>query len=300
MKTKWAVFIVGSTGVGKTGVAIELAESIGTEILSADSRQVYRELSIGTAVPSARQMARVRHHLVQHRSVREYYNAFLFEQEALRIMGNLFRKHRVLVVAGGSGLYVQAICSGIDDIPSVDPEVRRYLLDRLEGEGIESLRFELKKLDPESYEKIDLKNPKRVLKALEVCITSGKPYSAFLTHEKKKRNFRSLKIGLNLQREALYERIDRRVDEMMEQGLLDEVRSCTGYRHLNALNTVGYKELFDYLDDRYSLEEAVRLIKRNTRHYARRQLSWFKRDPDIRWFRPDEVPGIISYVKETT
>jgi tRNA dimethylallyltransferase len=297
MNSKTAVFIVGPTGVGKTGVAVEVALALGTEIVSADSRQVYRELSIGTAVPSGEQLDRVRHHLLQHRSVKEYYNASMFEQEALEILERVFEKHDTVVVCGGSGLYIQAICQGIDDIPSVDPEVRRMLLERMRREGPESLRFELKKLDPVSYRNIDLRNPMRILKALEVSLTSGRPYSGFLTREKKERGFRTLKVGLNVEREILYEWIDLRVDEMMERGLLEEVRNCLEYRHLNALNTVGYKELFDHLDGLASLGEAVQSIKRNSRRYARRQLTWFNRDPQITWFRPDQTGEIIKFVK---
>jgi tRNA dimethylallyltransferase len=300
MTIKNAVFIVGPTGVGKTAVAIEVAESLNTEIISADSRQIYSELNIGTAVPDPAQMKRVRHHLLRHRSVIDYYNAGLYEQEALQVMENLFHEHAALVIAGGSGLYIQAICQGIDDIPAVDPEIRKALIDRIEGEGIESLRFELKKLDPTSYESIDLKNPKRILKALEISMTTGKPYSDFLTSEKKSRDFNILKIGLNMDRELLYERINQRVEEMMANGLLEEVESCLEFRDLNALNTVGYKELFDYLDGKHSLEEAILLIKRNTRHYARRQLTWFRKDPDVNWFSPLQLPEIIRFVKDAT
>ena len=300
MKINTAVFIVGPTGVGKTGMAIRVAESLHTEIISADSRQVYKELSIGTAVPPAEQLNRVRHHLLQHHSVRDYYNASMFEQEALQTLQSLFRKYDAVVLAGGSGLYIQAICQGIDDIPAIDPAVRETLLVRMEEEGIESLRFELKKLDPVSYGSIDLKNPKRILKALEVSITTGKPYSMFLTRDKKERDFRTLKVGLNLDRDILYERIDSRVDSMMGNGLLEEAVSCVEFRGLNALNTVGYRELFGYLDGKHSLEEAVRLIKRNSRRYARRQLTWFNRDPEITWFRPDQAEEIISFVRDAT
>lgn len=298
MYKKLTVFIVGPTAVGKTDVAIEVAGSLNTEIISADSRQVYRELGIGTAVPTPDQLGRVKHHLLQHHSVTEYYSAALFEEESLLLLNKLFEKHNTVVLTGGSGLYIQAICEGIDDIPRVDAEIRKTLIERLENEGLESLRFELRKLDPVSYDRIDLKNPKRILKALEVSLSSGKPYSEFLTREKKKRDFRVIKIGLRLDRKVLYERINRRVDKMMENGLLEEVRKNIKYRDTNALNTVGYKELFDYLDGKHSLEEAVRLIKRNSRHYARRQLSWFNRDPEIKWFSPDQVSEIINFIPD--
>lgn len=300
MTIKKAVFLVGPTGVGKTGLSIRVAESLGTEIISADSRQVYRELSIGTAVPSEEDLKRVKHHLLRHRSVSEYYNASMFEEEAIRILDKLFKKYNTVVITGGSGLYIRAICQGIDEIPPADPLVREKLQERLQREGLESLRFELRKLDPRSYESIDLKNPKRVLKAVEVCLSSGKTYSSFLTSRKKERNFSTVKIGLNLDRDDLYERINRRVDEMIEGGLLEEVRKCLKYRHLNALNTVGYKELFETLDGRSTLEEAVRLIKRNSRRYARRQLTWFNSDEEIRWFRPDQYDEIMTFIEQET
>jgi tRNA dimethylallyltransferase len=298
MSINTAVLIVGPTGVGKTGVAIRLAESLGTEIVSADSRQVYRELTIGTAVPEEEQRKRVRHHLLQHRSVTEDYNASMFEEEALQALSDLFEKYGKAVVCGGSGLYIRAICQGIDDIPAVDPEVRRTLLQRMKEEGPESLRFELKKLDPVSYRNIDLRNPMRILKALEISLSTGRPYSGFLTRGKKKRDFQSLKIGLNIERNVLYNRINYRVDEMIEKGLLEEVRTCMEYCHLNALNTVGYRELFDHLDGNTSLPEAVDLIKRNSRRYARRQLTWFNRDQDIHWFEPGQVDEIIKFAMD--
>ncbi len=297
MKNKYAIFIIGPTGVGKTAIAVRVAEALGTEIISADSRQVYKELSIGTAVPGTEHLSRVRHHLVHHRSVKEDYNASMFEVEAMQIMEKLFREHDTVVIAGGSGLYIKALITGIDNVPGVDPEIRRRLLVRLYDEGLESLRFELKKLDPDSWASIDLKNPARILKALEISLTTGKPYSSFLTRKSKQRDFTNLKIGLNLDRSALYARIEQRVDDMMEDGLLDEVRSCLPYRDRNALNTVGYKEIFDYLDGRISLDEAVHLIKRNSRRYARRQLTWFNRDDEITWFSPDQFDGIMDHIR---
>lgn len=297
MKNKYAIFIVGPTGVGKTSMAVEVAEALGTQIISADSKQVYKELSIGTAAPGREQLSRVRHHFIHDRSVQEDYNASMFEMEALGIMDKLFREVDVVVIAGGSGLYIKALMTGIDDVPAVDPEIRRNLLGRLYDEGLESLRFELKKLDPESWESIDLKNPARILKALEISLSSGKPYSSFITRKSKPRNFATLKIGLNMDRAMLYAGIDRRVDEMMKHGLLDEVRSCFPYRYRNALNTVGYKELFDYLEGRINLDEAVRLIKRNSRRYARRQLTWFKRDEEINWFSPDQFEEIMDHIR---
>ncbi len=297
MKNKYAIFLVGPTGVGKTAMAVRVAGALGTEIISADSRQAYKELNIGTAVPGTEHLSRVRHHLLHHRSVQDNYNASMFEAEALQIMEKLFREHDTVVIAGGSGLYIQALIVGIDDVPGVDPEIRKKLLKRLYDEGLESLRFELKKLDPASWASIDLKNPARILKALEISLTTGKPYSSFLTRKSKHRDFCSLKIGLNMDRALLYARIDERVEDMMEDGLLDEVRSCLAYRDLNALNTVGYKELFDYLDGRISLDVAVRLIKRNSRRYARRQLTWFNRDDEIAWFGPDQFEEIMDHIR---
>jgi len=300
MNKKQAVFIVGPTGVGKTDVAGRVAKSLDTEIISADSRQVYKELGIGTAVPGKEILKEVKHHLLQHRSITEYYSAAMFEEEALSTLNILFQKFEAVLLTGGSGLYIQAVCEGIDDLPKVDVDLRNTLIERLEKEGLENLRFELKKLDPVSYQNIDLKNPKRILKALEVCLSSGKPYSGFLTRQKKERDFGIVKIGLNMDRDSLYERINQRVDDMMQEGLLDEVRNNIQHRDKNALNTVGYKELFDFLDGKHSLEEAVRLIKRNSRHYARRQLTWFNRDPEINWYRPDQVDEIIKFATNVT
>ncbi len=298
MKNKYAIFLVGPTGVGKTAMAVRVAEALATEIISADSRQVYKELSIGTAVPGTEYLNRVRHHLLHHHSVQEYYNASMFEVEAMQVMEKLFEEHDTVVIAGGSGLYIQALIEGIDDVPGADPGIRRKLLRRLDDEGLESLRFELKKLDPVSWASIDLRNPARILKALEISLTTGKPYSSFLTRKSKQRDFITLKIGLNMDRSELYARIEQRVEDMMEAGLLDEARSCLVWRDLNALKTVGYKELFDYLDGRISLEEAIRLIKRNSRRYARRQLTWFNRDEKIAWFKPDQFGEILEHIQQ--
>ncbi|KPL14557.1 MAG: tRNA dimethylallyltransferase [Bacteroides sp. SM23_62] len=298
MKNKYAIFIVGPTGVGKTAMAVRVAEALGTEIISADSRQVYKELKIGTAVPGKEYLSRVRHHLLQHRSIQDDYNASMFEAEALQVLEKLFKDHDAVVITGGSGLYIQALIAGIDDVPGADPDIRGELLRRMEVEGLESLRFELKKLDPAAWASIDLKNPKRILKALEISLTTGRPYSSFLTRKSKHRDFSVLRIGLNVDRAVLYARIDRRVEDMMAAGLLDEVRGCLAFRGLNALNTVGYKELFDYLDGRISLDGAIHLIKRNSRRYARRQLTWFNQDDKIAWFRPDQFDDIMDHIRQ--
>jgi len=297
MRNKHAIFIVGPTAVGKTDIALRVAEELFTGILSADSRQMYRELRIGTAAPNRQELERVPHYLLQHRSVSDYYNASMYETEALGVLEKVFTERDTLVIAGGSGLYIKAISEGIDDIPTVDPKIRGQLQQKLNDEGLESLRFELRKLDPVSYKTLDLKNPNRILKALEISIMTGKPYSTFLGQVRKKRNFRILKIGLNLDRDVLYERINQRVDAMMEAGLLEEVRGLLPMRAENALKTVGYKELFDYLDGNNSLEEAITLIKRNTRHYARRQLTWFRRDKEIQWFNPLQFEEIMLYIR---
>lgn len=291
------VVILGPTGIGKTRTAIELAKKFRTEILSADSRQFYRELKIGTASPTPQELSEARHHFTGHISVKDYYNASMYEVEALELLEELFDKMNPVILTGGSGLYIDSLCNGIDDLPHVDQEVRKKLQAAFIEKGLSFLREELLRLDPMHYEKVDLNNPKRILKALEVCHITGKPYSSFLTQPKKERGFRILKIGLNMDREELYQRINQRVDKMMEEGLEEEARSLYGFRNLNSLNTVGYKELFDHFDVIISREKAVELIKRNTRHYAKRQLTWFARDKEIHWFHPTEMESIITLVQ---
>ena len=298
MRNKFAIIIAGPTAVGKTQEAVRVARALHTEIISADSRQVYRELGIGTAVPDNSERKKIKHHLLQHRSVWDYYNASMFETEALEALEKIFRNSDTAVIAGGSGLYLRALCDGIDEIPAVDPEIRIQLQERMKNEGLESLRFDLKKLDPDSYAAMDLKNPNRILKALEICMTTGKPYSSYLNHGKKERDFHILKIGLNMNRGTLYERIDKRVDVMIQKGLLEEAKACIPYRERNALKTVGYKELFDHLDGKTDLKEAVRLIKRNSRRFARRQITWFNADPEFRWFEPGQTEEILGYIRE--
>ena len=292
--TNKLIVITGPTATGKTGVAIEVAKALNTEIISCDSRQMYREMRIGTAVPAAEELSAVPHHLIGNLSIHDYYNVSMFEQECLQLLNKLFMKHQTVVVTGGSGLYIDALCNGIDDFPAVDPEIRKTVADRFESEGIEYLRRQLKILDPEYYAKVDLRNHKRIMKAIEVSLQTGKPYSSFLTAQERKRPFGIEKIVLNRPREELFDRINRRTTRMMEEGLLQEAEALYPYRHLNALNTVGYKELFAYMDGQYDLDAAAELIRRNTRRYAKRQLTWFARDKDMIWMHPEELE--ISYL----
>ncbi len=291
------VIICGPTASGKTALAIEVARHFGTEIISADSRQIYREMRIGTAVPSPEELAAVKHHFIRTKSIFDYYNAFMYETEVLALLEDLFRRMNPVVMAGGSGMYIDAVCHGIDDIPTVDPAVRQQMLVFYEQEGLEGLRRRLREVDPEYYGQVDLNNPKRLLKALEISVQSGRPYSSFLTRTRKERPFRTLKVGLDLPRQELYDRINRRVLQMVEEGLTEEARRLLPHRHTNALNTVGYKEIFDHLDGKITLDEAIERIRANTRKYARKQLTWFRRDPEIRWFRPEEKEKVIEWIK---
>ena len=296
IKTKSLIVILGPTGVGKTRTAIEVARKLKTEIISCDSRQIYREIRIGTAVPTDSELAEVKHHLIQSRSIYEYYNASMFEFEALDLLDKLYRKQKNVLMVGGSGLYINAVCYGIDDLPTIDPALRKELAEKYENEGIESIRKQLKLLDPEYYSMVDLKNHKRILKAIEVTIMTGKPYSSFLKHQKKERPFNIIKIGLSMERDELYKSINERVDKMIENGLLKEAKKYYKDRNLNSLNTVGYKELFDHLAGKITLENAIELIKRNTKNYARKQITWFRKDREIKWFNPDEINKIINFI----
>ena len=296
MENKYLIVILGPTGVGKTKVAVEVAKKLNTEIISCDSRQIYKELKIGTAVPSEKELAEIKHHFIQTKSIHDYYNASMFEFEVLELLDKLFIKCDHVLMAGGSGLYINTVCDGIDDLPAVDPDLRKELIEKYDNEGIEGLRKQLKLLDPEYYAIVDLKNHKRILKAIEVSLATGKPYSSFLKHRKKERPFSILKIGLSIEREELYSRINKRVDKMVEEGLLDEAKKYHKDKHLNSLNTVGYKELFDYLDNNTTLDKAIELIKRNSRNYARKQLTWFRKDKDIKWFNPEDIGQIIVFI----
>jgi tRNA dimethylallyltransferase len=292
------IVLLGPTGVGKTDLSIEVARYFGSEIISCDSRQFYREMQIGTAVPSGEQLKKIPHHFIQFLSVKDYYSSSLFERDVLNLLPSLFQKTSSVIMTGGSGLYIDAVCNGIDSIPDVDPAIRKKYIKKYREEGIESLRIDLKVLDPYHYNIVDLKNYKRIIRALEICETTGYPYSTFMKNEKAGRDFNIIKIGLDIDRKDLYERINTRVDKMIESGLEDEVKSLIDLKDYNALNTVGYKEFFDFFEKKTSFEETVSLIKRNTRRYAKRQLTWWARDKGIMWFRPYEKEEVIAYISD--
>ena len=292
---KSLLILLGPTGVGKTDISIDLASYYQTEIISCDSRQIYKEMNIGTAVPDLQILESVPHHFVGSHSIHDYYNASKFEVEVLQKLEMLFQKNEVVLMTGGSMLYIDALCKGIDDLPEVDEEIRRSLMQRMETEGIESLRNELRFYDPVYYDEVDLRNPKRILHALEICLMTGSPYSSFRTNQHRERPFNIIKIGINRDRDILYNRINQRVDQMFEMGLEQEARSLYPFRHLNSLNTVGYRELFDCFDGKMSVEEAKEKIKANSRKYARKQLTWFRRDTEIQWFTPEMKDEIISF-----
>jgi len=293
-KKKSVVILLGPTGIGKTQTGIAIAKQFGCAIISADSRQIYKEIPIGTAAPTKEEQQIIPHYLVGSCSIFDYYNAYQFEQDALAITNRLFDKNDLVLMVGGSMMYIDAFCNGIDDLPTVDPIIRENLMEKYKYEGLESIRRQLKMLDPVFYGQIDLKNPKRIIHAVEICLMTGKPYSSLRTKPKKERNFNIIKIGLEIERKILYNRINQRVLRMMELGLEDEAHSFFEHKHLNALNTVGYKELFDYFEGKHNKDKAIELIQRNSRHYAKKQLSWFKRDKEIKWFHPDEVGEIIA------
>lgn len=294
---KTLIVITGPTAVGKTACCLHIARHFGIPIINADSRQMYRDLKIGTAAPTEAQLQEVRHYFVGTLALDEYYSASMFEEQVLKLLDELFQTSDYALMSGGSMMYIDAVCNGIDDIPTIDDKTRTLMKQRLNDEGLERLCEELRQLDPEHYAIVDKKNPRRVVHALEICHMTGQTYTSFRTNRKKKRPFRIVKIGLNLPREILYERINQRVDAMMQQGLLGEVERNACNRALNALNTVGYKELFNYLDGTWTLDEAVERIKGNTRRYARKQLTWFKKDETMRWFSPNDEKEIINYIE---
>ncbi|MBQ8501180.1 MAG: tRNA (adenosine(37)-N6)-dimethylallyltransferase MiaA [Bacteroides sp.] len=290
--------LIGPTGVGKTELSLRLAEHFDTCILSADSRQLYADLKIGTAAPTPDQLQRVEHHFVGTLALTDYYSAAQYELEAIHKLEELFTTRDTILLTGGSMMYVDAVCKGIDDIPTVDSETRQLVMKRYEEEGLEQLCAELRLLDPEYYRIVDLKNPKRVMHALEICYMTGKTYTSFRTRKKKERPFQIIKIGLTRDREELYERINRRVLQMIDDGLIEEVRRVQPYRHLNSLNTVGYKEIFQYLDGEWTLDFAIEKIQQNSRIYSRKQMTWFKRDEEICWFHPSEENEILNYIHQ--
>lgn len=292
------ITLLGPTGVGKTELSLKVAERLGSPIISSDSRQLYRELPIGTAAPTPEQQARVKHYFVGTLGLTDYYSASQFETDVLALLTQLHATVPNVVMSGGSMMYIDAVCKGIDDIPTVTPEIREAIYQQFAQEGLAPILEELKAADPKHYEEVDRQNYKRVIHAVEICRMTGKPYSSFRTHTIKNRPFRIIKIGLTRDREELYDRINRRVDQMMEEGLLEEARRVYPYRALNALNTVGYKELFNYLSGEWTLDVAIEKIKRNSRVYARKQMTWFKHDPAIQWFHPDEEAALFQYLTQ--
>ena len=290
------IVIVGPTGSGKTSLSIDIARHYSAPIISTDSRQVYRGMAIGTAQPTTQELAAAEHHFIADREIFDDFNCGRYEQEALARLEELFGKHDIVVAVGGSGLYIQALCDGLDALPEADDELRAELKRRLEQEGIEALASQLRELDPNYAAEVDIYNPQRLVRALEVCLISGKPYSELRKGGIATRDFDIIKIGTEMDREVLYDRINRRVDIMLEDGLLQEVERLLPHRHLNSLQTVGYREFFDYFDGKCSLEESVELLKRNSRRYAKRQMTWFRRDTSIGWFAPDRLEDIIRYI----
>ena len=290
------IVVVGPTASGKTDLSIALARHYNAPIISTDSRQVYKGLPIGTAYPSEEQLQAVEHHFIAELELTEDFNCGQYEQRALERLDLLFKTHDTVVAVGGSGLYVRALCEGMDNLPQADAALRDTLAERLQNEGVEALAEQLKELDPEYYNIVDRQNPARVMRALEVCLTSGQKYSELRSGERKERDFQIVKVGVTMPREQLYDRVNRRVDMMVEAGLEAEARAVLPYRHCNSLRTVGYSEMFDYFDGTTTLGQAVELIKRNTRHYAKRQLTWFRRDADVQWFNPSDREQIIKYI----
>jgi len=291
------VIMLGPTAVGKTALSLKLATELSCEIVSADSRQIYREMNIGTAKPTIKERKMVKHHLIGHKSIQEYYSAGMYEQEAVQLIDRLSLKHKTALLVGGSGLYIQALCKGIDEMPTPDLSLRKDLETRLESEGLENLSNELRNRDPESWREIDLKNSKRVIRALEVIYQISGKFSSIKKGIAKQRNFDYIKIGLEKDRDLLYEQINQRAERMLKAGLMDEVKELFPQRHLTALQTVGYREFFGYFEKRYEMEEAIRLFKRNSRRYAKKQMTWFKKDPEVHWFNPGSTAKIRELLR---
>ena len=298
LKRPTLLVILGPTGVGKTNISLSLAEHFGCPIVSSDSRQFYKELQIGTAAPTADQLKRVKHYFIGTHSIHDEYNAGQYESDVITLLDELFKQHNVVMLVGGSMMYIDAVCNGMDDIPNVDAETRAFWMKQLDELGLEFIQNELKRLDPIHYEQVDLQNSKRILHALEICSMTGEPYSSFRTGQRKERNFNILKIGLNRPRPELYDRINLRVDEMLEEGLLKEAEEFYPFRHMNTLNTVGYKEIYEYMNGNWTLDFAINMIKQDSRRYAKRQLTWFNRDKGILWFHPDELESKIELVTQ--
>ena len=299
MKYNYLITIIGATAIGKTALSIALAKHFNTEIISSDSRQFYKEMNIGTAVPSLEELSQAPHHFIQNRSIFENYSVGDFERDAIIKLDNLFKQHNIIIMVGGSGLYVDAVLNGLDDFPVVDSEIRVKLKNELHEKGIQSLQNQLKKLDPVTFQKIDIDNKQRLIRALEICIGTNKAYSSFLLNKKNKRNFIPIKIGITADREIIYNRINQRVDIMMENGLIDEARTLYPNKNLNALQTVGYRELFRYFDNEINLDFAIAEIKKNTRRFAKRQGTWFRKDKEIMWFDYlDNVQDVVKKINE--
>ncbi|MDD2799015.1 MAG: tRNA (adenosine(37)-N6)-dimethylallyltransferase MiaA [Bacteroidales bacterium] len=296
---KTLIVLLGPTGVGKTELSLRLAEKFKSQIISSDSRQLFRDMTIGTAAPTIDQLNRVKHHFVGNLELTDYYSAAQFEAEVLTFLENYFLENNVALMTGGSMMYIDAICKGIDDLPTIDTQLRNEIMQTFETDGLESIKIQLKMLDPEYYNEVDLKNYKRVIHALEVCLMTGKTYSSLRKNKTKERPFNIIKIGLTRDRVELYERINHRVDEMMAQGLLEEAKALYPHKQLNALNTVGYKELFYYFEGNCTLEDAVEKIKQNSRIYSKKQMTWFKRDKEIVWFHPDQESEIVEFIENS-
>jgi tRNA dimethylallyltransferase len=294
---KHLIILCGPTGIGKTKVAIEVAKNLGCEIISADSRQLFKEMRIGTAVPARTELHTIQHHFIQSHSIHKYYNASMYEEEVIAFLTTYFEHHNKALLVGGSGLYIDAVCKGIDELPTILPDIREKWKKFYDEKGLEFIQEKVKEIDPDYYNVVDKKNPKRLIKAIEVNEMTGKSYSSFLTKTKKERTFCIVKIGLNTDREILYQKINRRVDVMMKKGLLKEAKKLHPFKQLTPLKTVGYKELFAHLEGQITLEEAVEQIKNHSRAYARRQLTWFRRDKEIEWFDPEEINQIISFTQ---
>jgi tRNA dimethylallyltransferase len=294
----YLIIICGPTGIGKTGIGVELAKLFSSVIISADSRQIFKEMSIGTAVPSNKELSSVPHHFIKTRSIHEAYNASMYEIEVNNFLNEYFKNNQIAFMVGGSGMYIDAVCNGIDDLPAIDKAIREKWHAIYIEKGLEYLQNKVNETDPEYFQRVDKNNPKRLQKALEIYEITGKPYSSFLTRKIKKRTFSILKIALNTNRDELYNRINLRVDKMMNSGLLEEVKSLYPYKHLSQLNTVGYRELFEYMDGKLSYEDAVAQIRNHSRAYARRQITWFRKDKSIKWFQPEDIGLIKQYIEE--